>query len=537
MQTTTNEETPSLEQNETQETNFENQSETASQLQEHEVVLPLAVEPMIIENEIPIESIINDYEVTEEIQSNDIRVEESVAVTDSQNTPNDSQDADTIVHESVPEDSASSTDATPAVTSESHAVDESTEDEHESSESVEKTRSQVLPEELLTELKGLLEHQTPFEAEVTSRVRGGLRLSYKEAQMFLPASHFSFKRKINDKELLNTVGTHLSVLIHEIQEESTGRVTIITSRRKLAEDDFWNKINVGDIVEGVVSSVATFGVFVDIGGVEGLIHISRLSQVHVDDPKKAFKRGQRLQSVIVEINRERKRIALSRKELEKSPWHNVASELPPGSRVKGKVRRLTEFGAYIELKPGIDGLLRTNELSWALRLRAPSELLQVDQDIEVEILSVSEEKQAIALSYKRILPNPWEELKDKYPVSTVLKGRIVQIIPQGVIVRLGEEVDGFMPRSKIKNAVRGKKIPYKNGDEIDVQIIDLIPKDESLIISPFGEEEKPQPRERTERKHDSGNKDNQHGAQSGQGSFSLSDMLSEQQKEDLFSVS
>lgn len=328
-----------------------------------------------------------------------------------------------------------------------------------------------------------------IDVKVKSRIRGGLRVVYENMELFLPSSHFSVKRNPSEEELQKVLGKTIKVKIHELQVDDQGRKTVIVSRKKILEDDFWENIKEGDIVEGKISSVASFGVFVDLGLVEGLIHVSRLSQFPIGDPRKVFERGQTIRCVVIDTDRQKNRVALSRKELEESPWKNIESEFLVGNIYPGIVRRLTDFGAYVELKPGIDGLLRNTELSWTKRIKSPSEVLTPGEKIQVYVMSVSEEKQTITLSLKRTQPSPWPNLAEKYPVGSVYEGTVSQIVPQGAIVSLDSEVDGFMPRSKIKPLMKGNKIPFKVGDKINVTIADLIPEDESLILAPIIEEE------------------------------------------------
>jgi small subunit ribosomal protein S1 len=323
------------------------------------------------------------------------------------------------------------------------------------------------------------------------------------------------------------------VLIHEYQEYDEGRKAIIVTRKPMLLNEAWDKVTAGDVIEGKVSSVASFGVFVEFGGLEGLIHISRLSKVHIDDPSRFFKKGDTIQAAIIEIDKTKNRIALSRKELEESPWKDSETLFPNGSRQKGIVRRLTEFGAYIELKPGVDGLLRTAELSWTKRIRKPSDMLQVGQEIEVDIVNISEEKQTAALSYKSTLPNPWILLAEKYPVGSEYNGEIMQVIPQGVIVSINEDLDGFMPRSKMRNLPKGKKIPFEVGDKIDVVISDINPVEESLILSPKYDESAEAPRAE-------GDNDKRESKKvvedKGKSAVYMFDVLSDSQKENLYNT-
>lgn len=415
---------------------------------------------------------------------------------------------------------------------ETSPVADAAEVEHHTEEAAADHHKEGRFDAVFAQLQEVKEKNETIEVTVKGRIRGGMRVIYEDMPLFLPASHFSLKRNPTEKEMHDAVGSKISVTIHELQVEENGRKTVIVSRKKLLEDDFWSKLNIGDIVEGTVSSIASFGVFVDIGGMEGLIHISRLSQVHVDDPKNFVKKGQTIRAVIVEADRAKNRIALSRKELEDSPWKNAETDFATGTIHKGIVRRITDFGAYLEMKPGVDGLLRTSELSWTKRIKSPAEMFQPGNTIDIYIMSVSEEKQTMNLSYRRTLPNPWEALKEKYPVGSEFMGKVVQVMPQGAIISLDDDVDGFMPRSKIKPMMmKGKKIPFQPGDPVEVIIADLIPADESLILSPKYEEEAPKLTENAQKKPAMPKRDKPpmsvKSSSDSSGAFTISDILSD----------
>lgn len=403
-------------------------------------------------------------------------------------------------------------------------------------------------DEIFAELKEIQEARGTIEVLVHERIRGGLRVYFKEMPMFLPASHFSLKRNPSEESLVDSIGTKFKVNIHELQEDGNGRKTVIVTRKNILENDFWEVMKPGDIVEGVVSSIADFGIFLDIGGVEGLIHVSRLSQSHVENPRDFAKRGQYMQAVVVDINKDKKRIALSTKELEESPWKGAEEEFAAGSVVKGIVRRITDFGAYVELKPGIDGLLRTNELSWTRRVKHPEDVIKVGDEIEVAVLNVSEAKQTASLSLRNTLPNPWVELAEKYQVGSTWKGNVLQVMQQGAVITLNDEVDGFMPRSKMKVNLKGKKAPFNVGDEVEVIVADIVPGDESLILSlPESEDselvetnQRPEKefrgRDNNRRRDNRRDKeDNQfyQDSSAGEGSFTFQDLLSDKVKKSL----
>ena len=345
-----------------------------------------------------------------------------------------------------------------------------------------------LTEAIYNEIRELHQRNEAIEVEVKSRIRGGLRVTYKDLPLFLPTSHFSLKRNPSEEEMQEAVGKTIPVYVHEFQEFEEGRKAVIVTRKPFFLSETWAKIAVGDIIEGRVSSVASFGIFVEFEGVEGLVHVSRLSNVHIDNPARFYKRGDIVKATIVDIDREKNRIGLSRKEHEESLWKDSENLFTVGSHHKGFVRRITNFGAYIELKPGIDGLVRTSELSWTKRIKDPYDVLKIGQEIMVEVMAISEEKQTAALSYKRTLPNPWNELSNTYPVGTEHNGTIIQVIPQGMVVNIDDNIDGFMPRSKIRSIERGKQLPYKPGEKIDVIIVDINADETSMILAQKNDE-------------------------------------------------
>lgn len=392
-------------------------------------------------------------------------------------------------------------------------------------------------DESFAKLKKANDNGEAIDVVVKDRIKGGLRVMFDDIPIFLPTSHFGLRRNPTEEELMETIGKTLKVHIHELSEDEDNRKTVIVSRKKALSSDVWSTIKVGDIVEGPVSSVASFGIFLDLGGIEGLIHISRLSQVHVADTKSIAKRGDVMKAVVIEVDQEKNRIALSRKELEESPWKGIENKYPVGSNVKGIVRRFTDFGAYIEIEKGIDGLLRVAELSWTKRVKHPSELLKVGEEIELQVINISEEKNTMHLSLKRILTNPWEEIKNRLEIGKLFNAVVKQVMTQGCVLTIEGEVDGFMPRSKMRQLPRGKKIPYSIGETIEVLISDVVIDQESVILEPKLEEseiyveteennERPQNRRREPKKP-------QPQTETPSGSFSFSDLLPDSMKETL----
>jgi len=389
-----------------------------------------------------------------------------------------------------------------------------------------KSARQKFYDQIYDELKEKKNKRETIEVEVKARIRGGLRVHYKDLPLFLPTSHYTLKRNPTEDELQKSVGEKFPVFVHEIQEFDEGKKAAIVSRKKLLVKEMWDQIKVGDIIEGRISSVPTFGVFVDFLGLEGLIHVSQLSKAHVDVPSKYYKKGQEIKARIIEIVKEKKKIGLSSKEFEGSLWKGVEEQFKPGMQVDGKVKRITDFGAYIEIKPGVDGLLRNSELSWTKRYKNAAEILQIGDNIKIEILTISEEKESATFSLRKTTPNPWPQLSEKLKVNTEVEGIVLQVIPQGAVINVLNEIDGFMPRSKMRNVMKGKnKIPYKTGDKVFAIVADVNPEEYSLILAPKEIKDDFVPRPSQERRHF--DKPKQTTNESG---FSLGDMLSDTEK-------
>jgi small subunit ribosomal protein S1 len=399
---------------------------------------------------------------------------------------------------------------------------------------------QEISQEVLDKLKALKESGNTISAKVEDRVRGGLKLSTEGAPLFLPTSHFSLKANPTEDELIQSVGAVLEVEILEINEELPAhKRNIIVSRKRLLEEKFWNEIKEGDIVEGPVTSITTFGIFLDIGGFEGLVHISRMSRKRVESTKSFAKKGEKFRAAVVEVDRSKKRIGLSIAKLEPSPWDLVAEKFPLNSVQKGTVKRFVDFGAFVELGSGIQGLLRNQDLSWNRRITNPKDFLTLEQEIEVQVVAINPEKEMLSLSYKATQPNPWTDIDNIMKVGDEMPAVVKQVLQEGVIVTISD-IDGFMPKSKMGALGKTKKIPYKKGESMQVRILDLVPAQQSLIVEP---KDAPQvvPEEREERTRRRPRNDDRpftpqplETTTTEVGSFSFTDMLGEDALKKLF---
>ena len=309
-----------------------------------------------------------------------------------------------------------------------------------------------------------------------------MRGVFQGLRVFLPASQVGLRKNVSDDDLQQLVGQTVRVKVHELQSDDTGHKSAVVSRREILLDELWNTVAVGAVVEGIVSSVTAFGAFVNIGGVEGLLHVSRMSRSRVTNPSDVVRKGDKITVTIVEIDRDKKKIALSHKEHEADPWVGVNQAYPTGKRIQGTVQRITDFGVYVQVSPKIEGLLRISELSWTQRVKHPSEIVSIGQTIEVEVLSATEEKHQLALGYKQTQPNPWLTLSAELPAGSDVEGSVQSVSTQGAVIRVRDTFDGFMPRSKMAGA-RGGKTTLGVGDTVACVVVDLNAENASLILA------------------------------------------------------
>lgn len=356
-------------------------------------------------------------------------------------------------------------------------------------------------EQLYPEIVAAKNGKTTLEVTGLRRVRGGILVGYKGMPLFLPTSHLSLKANPSENELLGLIQQTFPVHVHELNDED--KTKVIVTRRKILRVDHMKDFQVGQIVEGKVVSFTDFGAFVNLGGVDGMVHVSAISRRRINHPSEVLKKGDTVRAVIKDINESGQRLSLSMRELEADPWQGAAAEFTPGSRHKGKVKSLTAFGVYVELKAGVEGLVHISEMSWARRIKHPSEIFQAGQEIEVQVLEISEEKQKVSLGYKQTQPNPWATIAERFKVGDKIEGVVREAIERGVVVNIADDIDAFMPKGKMHPSLRGKAQPFQVGDKIEgLFVMDVVPDNHSLILGMEGFDQganKPERGDRPER--------------------------------------
>jgi small subunit ribosomal protein S1 len=280
--------------------------------------------------------------------------------------------------------------------------------------------------------------------QVTRKIKGGLLVNIG-VNVFLPASQVDIRRP---PDIGDYIGKTIECKILKIDE---ARRNIVVSRRKLIEDQreemkkkLLSEIEPGQVRKGVVKNIAEFGAFVDLGGIDGLLHITDMSWGRVSNPHEVVHIDQPLEVYIISVDKDKEKIALGLKQKTPSPWADVEAKYPIGSRHTGEVVNVMSYGAFVKLEPGIEGLVHISEMSWTKRINHPSELVSIGDQIEVQVLNINKEKQEISLGMKQVQPNPWDKVAERYPPGTIITGTVRNLTNYGAFIEIEEGIDGLL---------------------------------------------------------------------------------------------
>ncbi len=320
------------------------------------------------------------------------------------------------------------------------------------------------------------ENQTVLQGTVLRRVKGGLMVNLMGLESFLPGSQVDVK-PVRDFD--SFVGKTMDFRVVKINEAAEN---VVVSHKALLEAELeeqrkriLSKLEKGLILEGTVKAITEFGVFVDLGGVDGLIHITDLSWGRVNHPSEIVKLDQKIQVVVTDFDEEKKRISLSMKALQPEPWKNIEDKYQVGQKVNGRVVSLTEYGAFVEIEKGIEGLIHISEMSWTEHIKHPSQKVSMGQTVEAVILSLDKDNKKLSLGLKQLEPDPWEQLIEKYPVGSKHKGIVRNLTNFGVFVELESGVDGLIHISDLSwtRKIRHPGEIVKRGDEIEIVVLSV----------------------------------------------------------------
>src|SRR3954447_7493395 len=311
--------------------------------------------------------------------------------------------------------------------------------------------------------------------KVKAVVKGGLLVNIG-VEAFLPASQIDVS---TPKNLAGYVGNTYDFKVVKINQE---RQNIVLSRRELIEQErnerrskLLSEMTPGDIRKGTVKNITDFGAFIDLNGLDGLLHITDMSWGRIGHPSEILKVGQEIDVVVLDINREKERVSLGLKQKLQNPWENIEAKYQVGQKVKGKVVNLVPYGAFVELEPGVEGLVHVTELSWTKRIAKPSDVLKPEQEIEAVVLGINREEQKISLGIRQLETNPWDKALEKYPPGTKVKGKIRNLTSYGAFIELEEGLDGMIHVSDISwtRKINHPSEVLKKGDDVEAVVLEI----------------------------------------------------------------
>jgi small subunit ribosomal protein S1 len=322
------------------------------------------------------------------------------------------------------------------------------------------------------------------EGVISNRVKGGFSVDIG-VQAFLPGSQADLRPIRNLDEL---VGQSFEFKILKYNRK---RSNIVLSRRAMLEKERESKraetlasLHDGQVVEGIVKNITDYGVFIDLGGVDGLLHITDISWGRVKHPSELFAVGDTISVKVLSFDLEKERVSLGMKQLSVDPWSVAAEKYPVGARVSGVVVSLTDYGAFIELEEGIEGLIHVSEMSWTRKVRHPSKVVSVAEEVEAVVLDIKPESRRISLGMKQVVPNPWDVISEKYPVGTTIEGKIKNITDFGLFIGIDEGIDGLVHISDISwiKRIKHPSELYKKGDVIQAIVLDIEKENERFSL-------------------------------------------------------
>ncbi len=325
------------------------------------------------------------------------------------------------------------------------------------------------------EIVKVFEEDGVIRGKVVAKVKGGLSVDIG-IPAFLPGSQVDL-RPIRDLDSL--VGKEMDFKILKCNRR---RRNVVLSRRAILEKEreakraeTLAKLEEGRVVDGVVKNITDYGVFIDLGGVDGLLHITDMSWGRVGHPSEMFSIGDPIKVMVLHFDRENERVSLGLKQMYPDPWTNAAEKYPEGSKVKGKVVSIADYGAFVELEKGVEGLIHVSEMSWMEKIKHPSKILSVGDEVEAVVLSIDVQRRRISLGLKQLTPNPWDVVAEKYPVGTVIEGKVKNITDFGIFIGIDEGIDGLVHISDISwtKRIRHPSEMFQKGQTVRAKVLHI----------------------------------------------------------------
>ena len=322
------------------------------------------------------------------------------------------------------------------------------------------------------------------EGVILAKVKGGFNVDVG-VPGFLPGSHVDVRPTRNLDKFVGK-RDRFTILKYNRQRGNVvvSRRVLLEKEREVLKKDILKVLEEGVILEGTVKNITSYGAFVDLGGIDGILHISDMSWGRINHPSEVVRVGDRVKVAVLKFDPEKERISLGMKQITPDPWVTVSESYPVGTRVKGKVLSLMDYGAFVELERGIEGLIHISEMSWTKKISHPSKVVQVDEAVEVMVLNVDPNHRRISLGLKQVLPNPWEQVKEKYPIGSVIKGPVRNVTDFGIFVGVEEGIDGLVHVSDLHwtKKIKHPSELYKKGDVVEAKVLGVDVQNERFSL-------------------------------------------------------
>jgi len=338
---------------------------------------------------------------------------------------------------------------------------------------------------VLDELEEFQRNEENVPGRIVKRIKGGYTVEVKGIEAFLPGSHVDL-RPVPDMDAL--VGQDFEFRILKINRK---RTNVIVSRRVILEEEREKKrqelmetLEEDQVVQGKVKNITDYGVFIDLGGLDGLLHITDMSWRRIKHPKEMVQMGDNLELKVLSFDRESQKVSLGLKQLVPNPWENIHEKYPEGQKVTGRVTNIMDYGAFVELEPGVEGLVHISEMSWTRKLKHPSQMVKNGDDVDVIVLGVDAEKKRISLGMKQVRPNPWDIVEEKYPEGTVLEAPIKNITDFGLFIGIEDGIDGLIHVSDLSwtKKVHHPEEVYQVGDMVRAKVLTVDRENEKFTL-------------------------------------------------------
>ncbi|OPY86051.1 MAG: 30S ribosomal protein S1 [Syntrophus sp. PtaU1.Bin208] len=334
------------------------------------------------------------------------------------------------------------------------------------------------------DVKSACDSNLPVKGTIIERVKGGLSVDIG-ITAFLPGSQVDI-RPVRDLDKYVGQSLMFDVLKYDRKRNNVvlSRRSILEHEREAEKQETLANISEGAIVEGIIKNITDYGLFIDLGGIDGLLHVTDISWGRITKPSENFTKGDTITVKVLSFDREKERVSLGLKQLTENPWENITEKYPVGGIIEGKVVNLTDYGAFVELDPGVEGLIHVSEMFWTREIKHPSKVLSLGQNLKAMILDVNKENKRISLGLKQTTDNPWEMLKQKYPEGTVIKGIIRNVTNFGIFVGVEDGIDGLVHVSDIswKQRVKHPSEIYKKGQEIEAVVLNIDVENEKFSL-------------------------------------------------------